>query len=519
MSTDEKSPPSNTTPQPPRRHLNLRPRTIIFWSLILLLIIGPLLLRQFRINQVPLIPEPYDVAAFFESKKTPDSENAYVDYQKAGLQIKKDKYPERIWDTEKISVLSWEKVPDEVKAAVATGRPVLEMWLTGTKKPHALAVPPEELRVTSTLGAIDGLPFIGKLAFWKQMQLQDQGDLEQSWEIIAAGFRCSAHLVNSGTFIERLVGFSLRKDFGRHLIRWSEDPKVNSAELRNALLQLRQIRQSIQPLSENLKTEYMIFRRPVSELRNAMKFKPAVPPTPSLMTNFMNWIQGPGTDIYFGLTGEYELISRLQRHIFANRIAHADSPRQVREKTNPLLKMVFTDETPAGPQLPSSEIERIAADSDISQFDHGFKSELEAQDRAEAYWSAMELILALQLFHRDKGNFPADLQELVPAYLPKLPDNPFAENLGETLLYKTETDHVVLWMQGEYTPVPLEEQPVYYHMISSPKLASWFWTVYPPGTRPPLYRPYPEGFEEALEKKRQAEIEKNKRNPALLIGR
>jgi hypothetical protein len=38
--------------------------------------------------------------------------------------------------------------------------------------------------------------------------------------------------------------------------------------------------------------------------------------------------------------------------------------------------------------------------------------------------NANQVLMALQAWHRDKGGFPRNLAELVPAYLPNLPDTP-----------------------------------------------------------------------------------------------
>ena len=38
--------------------------------------------------------------------------------------------------------------------------------------------------------------------------------------------------------------------------------------------------------------------------------------------------------------------------------------------------------------------------------------------------NANAVLMALQSWHRTRGNFPAHLSELVPSYLPELPDTP-----------------------------------------------------------------------------------------------
>lgn len=45
-------------------------------------------------------------------------------------------------------------------------------------------------------------------------------------------------------------------------------------------------------------------------------------------------------------------------------------------------------------------------------------------DGLELRRNANQVLMALQSWHRDRGNYPANLSELVPSYLPALPDSP-----------------------------------------------------------------------------------------------
>ncbi|HLY06421.1 MAG TPA: hypothetical protein VKR31_11800 [Rhizomicrobium sp.] len=38
--------------------------------------------------------------------------------------------------------------------------------------------------------------------------------------------------------------------------------------------------------------------------------------------------------------------------------------------------------------------------------------------------NANQVLMAIQSWHRDRGNYPLQLSELVPRYLPELPDSP-----------------------------------------------------------------------------------------------
>jgi hypothetical protein len=51
--------------------------------------------------------------------------------------------------------------------------------------------------------------------------------------------------------------------------------------------------------------------------------------------------------------------------------------------------------------------------------------------------------LAMRLYELDHGQRPESLGELVPRYLPAVPEDPFVEN-GQTIRYSIEADGPVL---------------------------------------------------------------------------
>lgn len=513
-------PPPAPTESPPSRRFPLK--KLLLLALILTVVFIPWAVREYRLSQIPLISDPFDVQAYFESSRISDSENAFVDYRAAVAAFQnKPEWWTALTKIRNPTILPQDKVPAVAQEAVAVNERSLNLWEKGTLKPKAVNILPENLQIHTTLDVSHKLSSLKDIASWKQILLQDAEQLEDSWKIIVGGYRTSVHLMQSGTMIERLIGIKFHSAFERNLSRWAEDLQIAPSQLRSALSEFQSIRKKVPPMSHNLKTEYLIYRRPTAEVRRAMILKPMIAPD-STLTNRMNaWIEGPGTDMYFGLLGEYEYIERLTPHLYANRLAHIDDTRRIREQSVLLGGGVpfFKDEKPSGSHIASPELQRLAnGSSQLKHFASGFESLLNANDRDQARWTADEIILALQLYHREHGKFPPDLNALVPNFLSSLPENPFALEVGGPLLYKVESDHVVLWTQGKYQSVPLEEGPTYFLNRGGPTVDAMFWTIYPPGTRPPLYRPYPAGYEEALEKKRQAEIEKKKRDPGMIIG-
>lgn len=78
---------------------------------------------------------------------------------------------------------------------------------------------------------------------------------------------------------------------------------------------------------------------------------------------------------------------------------------------------------------------------DRRQLGH-FARALEARDLAEAHRAAALVALACLAFHADRGAWPVALAELVPAYLPSVPLDPFS---GAPLVYRLQDGAPVLY--------------------------------------------------------------------------
>jgi hypothetical protein len=54
--------------------------------------------------------------------------------------------------------------------------------------------------------------------------------------------------------------------------------------------------------------------------------------------------------------------------------------------------------------------------------------------------------LAIRRHHQEHGQWPSELLELVPAYFPAVPIDPFS---GKTLVYRRQGDEFLLYSVGE----------------------------------------------------------------------
>lgn len=486
MATSEPAPPAESSA--PRRFFV---RRAIILGILALLIAIPWLLREYRISQIPLIPEPFDVEAFFRECDVPDERNAFVEYKLASEKFQEIPDWQKLADFTDPLGTPWDHYPPLAREYLEKNEPTFQLWLAGTHKPDALYVHPRDLNIETLLPVIQNLRGITRLVVWKAVQLQDTGKLDEAWEYLGGIIRTTNHVSQNGCIIERLVGCALNGTINPSIHRWAEDPQVTPAQLRTALDEVRSLTASLPPPARSFKSEYDQFRDPQKNFPNLNLLNGAVPPLPTapLADRFSYWLSGSGMNLFYRISGEYELARRLHRHVLANWIAHEQIPYALlRDSTVPGSPVVLFNTQPStDSSLPPARIAEIAKASHLyPRLVPAVNQLMEAAARDLSRRRELEVMLALQLYFHDHQQFPAELKSLVPDYLPSLPANP-ARKDGGTFLYQVEPDHVVLWTQGTYAPVPLKDGPQF--GFNTPQGFTIFWTIYPPGTRPPLYRP------------------------------
>lgn len=490
------SPPPSPTESPPSRRFPLK--KLILLALILTVVFIPWAVREYRLSQIPLIPEPFDVEAFIKESAIPDDQNAFVEYNQATELFQEIPDWQKLADFIDPVGTPWQNYPPLAKEYVAKNEQCFQIWLAGTRKPKAVYVTPDKLQIDTQLTAVQSLRGVARLAVWRAVQLQDEGKLDEAWQYLLGLQKTSVHLSLSGTIIERLVGIALNGLSVPYIIRWAEDPRLTPAQLRQALADLREVNRQLPTVANSLKTEYMTFRDPRKSLLLLFSISPSIPanpgtPAPGIIDRVAKWLMRNGTHLFYSASGEYELVRRLQRHIFANWLAHEGITRRERLQQSPLITAggapIFDARHPADARLTTTEIRQIAKASLLyPQIMPAVNQFFEAVDRDLIRRRMLELIFALQIHQREHQKFPAQLQELVPGILPTLPENTYSPD-DIQIPYQIEPDHVVIWSQGPYTPVLPKEGPQY--GLTTPQGFTIILTTYPPGTRPPLYRPLP----------------------------
>lgn len=403
----------------------LHPKVAIPFLLLLALISAPMVYRTLRLAKVPPADEPFDtkpVLAFV----VPDTDNAYVEYQAASV-LHVD-YVEAPGDSNSTHELfgDWEHATASERKWLAANRPFMELWRKGTAKPDAQYVRASELRADTLLPAVQETRDFSRLVRLESSRLLADGKPEEAWDWLRTSFRMSRQLGRHGSIIERLVGIATHAHTAEGMVKWSNDPQVAADQLRCAMRELEDEQKRTPPLSACLQMEYL-----------------------STIATWRSFTYGPANPVLNALTGESELNERAFRHLFANWLAQADLPRQQRTKTLPGL-FVF-EPTPAnGKTQPSAK--------EVSDYVH--KSVLAAlmvpsgqqmfmaADRETARDTVLMAVLALELFSREHGHYPEKLDELVPDFLPAVPEDNHAPP-KTPLQYRRDGDGALIYSVGD----------------------------------------------------------------------
>ncbi len=408
----------------------LHPKVAIPLVLILLLISAPLINRAIRLAKVPPADEPFDTKSVLEFV-VPDADNAFVEYRAAsGLQVQyvgTPGDPQRSNDEyDKAQSDGWEHATEPVRKWLDANRPFMELWRKGTEKPDAQYVRASELRADTELLSLQEAREFARLVRLEASRLLVEGQPREAWDWLRASFRTSRQLGRHGVFIERLVGVAIHSLTAEGMVKWANEPQVTADLLRRAMRELQDEQKRAPPLSACLQTQYL-----------------------SAMATWKSlWIENAELTL-LNVSGESELNERSFRHVFANWLSQADLPRNQRTKTLPGL-FVF--------ELPPANVKVQPSASEVSGYVHtsvmaalmipSGQSIFVATDREVARDNVLLTVLALELFAREHGHYPEKLEELVPDFLPTVPEDNHTPP-KTALRYRRDGDGALIYSVGD----------------------------------------------------------------------
>ena len=408
----------------------LQPKLAIPLLLMLFLVSAPLVYRSIRLSRVPPADEPFDIKTVLEFV-VPDADNAFVEYRAASsLQVEYTGTPgdpkKSSDEFDKAQSDGWEHATEPVRKWLDANRPFMELWRKGTAKPDAQYCRASELRADTALLSVQETREFSRLVRLEASRLLVDGKTEEAWDWLRSSFRMSRQLGRHGVVIERLVGVATHSLTSEGMVQWANDPKVTTDLLRRAMRELSDEQKRTPPLSDCLKTEYL-----------------------SEMATWKSLSPGPADPMLNMLTGESDLNERIFRHLFGNWLAQADLPRQQRTKTLPGLFVFEPAAANVKTQASASEVsDYVRASVFGTMIVPAGQQVFIATDREAARDTVLLTVLALELFAREHGHYPEKLEELVPDFLPTVPEDTHAPP-KTALTYRRDGDEALIYSVGD----------------------------------------------------------------------
>lgn len=421
------APPADD-PAPPRR------KPLRFWrfaaaGLLVVVALGPFINRELRLAGLPDIGQPFDTRQFGHVDVAPRN-NAFELYALAGINLMPmlltATYPDEDWMS-----LAWPDVPADLQGWLAQNRAALDHFREGSDRPEALYHQPASRTHTSNLNVVQNLRDLARLARLEAMRLEATGDAAGAWTWHRALLRSSRLSGMHGADVERVIGCALHYTAVNGIVRWSAQLEVDPAMLQSALDEVRAVDKMTTPPSELFKAEYLVYRAATVNIATAATF---VDP----QSYEGQFLAIPGLP---WLYAEPEMSRRVANLVWANFLSQCDRPRLARMPA--VTKTGLYSSDPGGPSptagIEPAELERWLRKTVVAR---ELLPALEAMtislDRERARQALLETALALELYYREQGEFPAELATLIGHGFDQLPADPFGT--GEPLRYRQETD-------------------------------------------------------------------------------
>ncbi len=396
------------------------------YSAIVLLgsVSASLVFRSGQLYGVPDIGSPFDEERF-GTVELADSENAFLEYEFASP----TKDPA---DIENVITGGWSNATPEIVEWLATNRKSLELLRQGSDKFRALQGQPENLSY-ETMVDVTKNRALSRLARLEAARLIDLGDIEGAWDLHRIALRHSRHVGMYGDAISRLTGIALHLSACEGIVKWAHDTRVDARLLRQSLHDVVEADRLTQPLSVTLRSEYYFTLNTISDSLYARVADESGP-----LTCFIR--------------NEPTLGIRVLKLVYENWLSQSDLPKYQQSPRCPGNARLFQlpkDQSQSG-NLSPNDIRQLCEQSPLAKVltQHGCPVEF-AVRREQSRQSQMEIILAAQLYYRDRQRLPAASVDLVPEYLPFWPLDPFSSKESPMSYFCNEIgDEAIVWSIG-----------------------------------------------------------------------
>ena len=389
-------------------------RRLALLALYLLIIglLGILAWRHARLVEVPAIADPFDSRPLL-TLRVPDRRNAFPLYRRATAQLVRDRAIElRIFN----SPYAWPAADPEALAYLEANEAAFDLWLAATARPDSLPSPPGQLQIEADSTVLGDLRIFYWHAMVRASRLEAAGKMALSWELQRAVLRCGRHAARNSGMLGRMIGASLESSMRTKLANWAGDPRVDTALLRRALADFRELDVLTPPVAESLQFGFLEMEQILDD-PEAIRRLLVDDPWDVGEVDKIDWRNHLSIWRYWltFLRHEPERTRRVMRLAFANWLAHVGDPPTTRPPlvgTTTTPRLVFDAPTPGAPGLDPRKLASWIEESPLAETLSwtNFESLLGTLDRDRRERAAIAKILETEIMGRECQK-PATLPE------------------------------------------------------------------------------------------------------------
>ena len=383
------------------------------------------------LNGLPDIGDPFDVAAF-RTFRLPDDRNAFTFFRRAWKSI------------EPIYGGGWSETNPEFRAFVEANRPAVELFIKGAEQVDGISGPVGEPLSGENNSDLDSA-YPLQASSWGLIGMtlmegglrEERGDMTGAWDCYRAVLRMMVHVRRRERLNDRSRVTLWLPAVQKRLATWAADPRTTIHQVRRALEEVVACRPMPEWDAFTIKIEYLDLMRFLDRL--------VVLPREQLEEEWtyrlgdMHLPVDLARDLYQvkrGLAREPERSRRVIRLLFANWLAHVEHPGQrkpaaqarfhIAKQTTGVLLYPVSPDAPAGaralsPQEAASWL--VTANDAKLAFRYGFLAWPNVRRREQRSYRELLVLLAGEVYRRERGALPPSDEALIGTYLESLPDD------------------------------------------------------------------------------------------------
>jgi hypothetical protein len=389
------------------------------------------------LNGLPDIGDPFDVATV-RAVRIANEQNAFAFFRHANERM--GRIPLSSSQLDSAGTVAWSVADPEVRAWVEANRPALELFLRGAECPDGISRRPGDppsYRYSEDLGP----RYLVKLVLLEGARRADSGDMAGAWDCYRAVLRSMALSARRTAMDERFFAGVHHGWLRRRLEAWIADPRTTIPQLRRALNEAVETRPRPEWHAFSLKLEYLQWMRLLETMHHPDFY--AIQEERAYRVGDMELPQNVIANIYRVrrfLLREPERSRRAIKLLFSNWLADAEGPNEMGRR--PDVAALFRDSMttvkvplyPVSPEAPAGAralSPRELASWLVTTFDMkliAMQANWPSVRRAEkAAYRELFLLLATEIYRRERRALPPSDEALVGTYLTSLPDDGSAE--------------------------------------------------------------------------------------------